>query len=74
MTSRQHKWIKDSMGSKEDYVAHLEDALLRACERLADGDQSYEDADIPMGWFEKLLAASTIHPKTGESPIFLKYK
>ncbi len=73
MTSNQHNWVRKNKGSELDYVAYLEDALMKACEKISDGKQSYEEANSPRGWFDTLLSVAEIHEKTGESPLFLKY-
>ncbi len=58
--------------NETEYVAHLEDALMRACIRVADGNQYYEEAKTAEDWFDKFIFESTLHAKTGESPFFLE--
>ena len=79
MTSTQHQYEKDGKGSIDDYVAHLEDALLQACEMILIKWQAYHDKNTPqsttvIGLFEHFMSISEMEPKTDESPLFLKYK
>ncbi len=73
MTSTQRK-VMESMGlSETEYVAHLEDALMRACQRLADSPQTYSEANSPDGWFIDLIDRSTTDKDTGESELLRKW-
>ena len=41
-----------------EYVEMLEKALELACERIADGPQSYEEANTALGWQNRFMSES----------------
>ena len=59
MTRTQREWCQWSGLSENDYAAHLEDALIQACQKI--------DKNEYMLCFWEYLQSAKLDPNTGES-------